>query len=95
MRDIPDMPGLRGPGADAHQIRRSVERAFADLDSAKLRAQRSGFDYVTGELTRVLTSLDQVRIATERLRREHTPPEHRRVSELHQAAHDAAHPEAA
>lgn len=91
----PDMPPLIGRGADAHQIRRNIERAFAELDEARLRAMRSGFDFISGELRGVLQKLDHSRDAAERLRREHTPPEHRRVGELHQAAHDAAHPEAA
>lgn len=92
MSERPNMPPLAGPGADAHQIRRCIERAYSELDEARMRARRSGFGFIDGELTKVLGTLNHVRDHAEELRRKHTPPEHRRVGELHQAAHDAAHP---
>lgn len=88
-----NIPPLVGQGADAHEIRRHIEIAYRALDSARLRARRAGFGFVDGDLTTCLRTLEQVRKAAERLRRQHTPAEFRRVGELQQAAWDAAHPE--
>ncbi len=89
----PNMPPLCGRGADAHEIRRAVELSFRTLDAARLRARRSDFGYIDAELTTLLRTLEQVRKAAEKLRRDNTPPEFRRVGDQSQAVYDAAHPE--
>lgn len=72
-------PRIDDRGADAYQIRRNLERAFSEVDSASLRASRSSFlDLWTG-LQEIKARLNALRDAAEEARQQVLPATARRT----------------
>lgn len=71
------LPSLTDRGHHAHQIRRSIERAYTDTEHCRLRAREAGFTDLAVGLTEVLSRLECLRLAAEQHRRDYTPLEFR------------------
>lgn len=67
------LPSLTDAGHDAHQIRRGLERAYTDLEHAKLRAIKRGWTDIAAAIQEVLTRTIIIRETAEETRRANTP----------------------
>lgn len=74
------MPSLTDAGSDAYQIRRAIERAYADIDHASLRARRARFPDLVAALDDIKVRLSLLRGTAEEERRAATPAEFRQGS---------------